>query len=552
MKRIIINSCKILLVLLSLVGAIKMVFFGLLIDEEYAIVMSYRMVSGDEMFLHMWEPHQTSGFICAIFIKLFLMLFGSTEYMIVYLRIIGVLLQAAVSCFIYCTVRKMYDKDIAFWAGLMCFSLLPKWIQIPEFSNILLWSNLCTMMCFLRFAWEKAGKVVWIVLGAIFYCIAILAYPTCLVLLPIYLYGIYRSAPDGAKKNCLLFLGTCVTVGIVYLLYFLFNLGAEQFLFGIRQMMIDGEHDYTFLQRLTTYGKELINLFPVLLLIFTVTIILYVIIWCGVLKKQFRQGKLVFLFLLVFVAHVQQFIAWNSSQRYINEPLLFYYFTFGSGAVLAKKKNPLFLFGILPAMGTIVAVLLITNTTISVTGTNLLPGIIAGGILVWEYVKEKKLAAGYKKCCVWMGIVTIGLLMFAKGCLVCENEGVKENIFYVKQKALSGPAKGIYCRYMDGYQYNILAEVTDAYIGEEDVVLCVGYHCIRYMMTDGEISTYSTISTPTYDERLLEYWEIFPERHPTIIIEEEGTSHMKRVRELLNLSDPIAEGDGFRIYRVLK
>lgn len=552
MKRIIINSCKILLLLLSLVGAIKMIFFGLLIDEEYAVVMSYRMVSGDKMFLNMWEPHQTSGFVCAIFIKLFLMIVGSTEYLIVYLRIVGVLLQAAVSLFIYCTVRKMYDKEIAFWASLMCFSLLPKWIQIPEFSNILLWSNFCTMMCFLRFTRENARKEVWLVLGALFYCIAILAYPTCLFLLPIYLYGIYTSVPDKAKKHLLLFLGTCVTVGVVYILYFLFNLGPEKFLFGVRQMMTDGEHDYTLLQRLTTYGRELLDLLPTILLVFAVTMVLYVTIWCGVLKKQFRQGKPVFLFLLVFVAHVQQFVAWNSGQRYINEPLLFYYFTFGAGAIPVKKKNPLFLFGMLPAMGTIVAVLLITNTTISVTGTNLLPGIIAGGILVWEYIKEKKLAAGYKKCCVWMGIVTIGLLMFAKGCLICENEGVKENIFYVKQKALSGPAKGIYCRYMDGYQYNLLAEVTDAYISEEDVVLCVGYHCIRYMMTDGDISTYSTISTPTYDERLLEYWELFPERYPTIIIEEAGSSHIKQVRELLRLSDPIAEGEGFRIYRVLK
>ncbi|MBR4084638.1 MAG: glycosyltransferase family 39 protein [Lachnospiraceae bacterium] len=552
MKRIIINSCKILLVLLSLVGAIKMVFFGLLIDEEYAVVMSYRMVSGDEMFLNMWEPHQTSGFVCAIFIKLFLMILGSTEYLIVYLRIVGVLLQTAVSLFVYCTVRKMYDKEIAFWAGIMCFSLLPKWIQIPEFSNILLWSNLCTMMCFLRSTRENAKKEVWLVLGAIFYCVAILAYPTCLVLIPIYLYGIYTSVPNMPKKHLCLFLGTCMTIGVAYILYFLFNLGAKEFLFGLRQMMTDGEHDYTFLQRLATYGRELLNLLPTILLIIAVTIVLYAIIWCGVLKKKFCQEKLVFLLLLVFVAHVQQFFAWNSGQRYINEPLLFYYFTFGAGVVLAKKEDPLFIFGMLPAMGTIVAVLLITNTTISVTGTNLLPGIIAGGILVWEYVKEKKLAAGYKKYCVWMGIVTIGLLMFAKGCLICENEGVKENIFYVKQKALSGPAKGIYCRYMDGYQYNILAEVTEKYISKEDVVLCVGYHCIRYMMTDGEISTYSTISTPTYDERLLEYWEIFPERYPTIIIEEEGISHMKQVREFLTLSDPIAEGDGFRIYRVIK
>lgn len=529
-----------------------MVFFGLVVDEEYAVVMSYRMVSGDSMFGNMWEPHQTSGFVCAIFIKLFLLLCGSTDYLLIYLRIIGVLLQMAVSLFVYDTIRKIYDKEIAFWAGIICFSLLPKWIQTPEFANILLWSNLCTMMCFLRFAKIQKRKEVWLILAAVFYCIAILAYPTCLLLLPIYLYGIYKCFPIEGMKKSGLFLGTCVFIGSVYIGYFLVSMGLKQFLSGVTQMMTDGEHSDTFLQRAATYGKELFGLLPDILLMVGITTGLYLLIVRLVFRKKCRERKYLFLCFLVLVAHIQQLLAWNSMETHVNEPLLFYYVTFLAGVLLRKKRDPLFYFGMLPAAVTIIAVLLITNTTISVTGTNLLPGILAGAIFFWEYINQKRLALSYKYLCIGIGIVSMGLLLFAKGCIVCENEGAKENIFYVKQKVLSGPAKGIYCRYLDGYYYNNLAEIADTYVNDKDVVLCVGNHSLRYMVSNAAISTYSTISTPTYDERLLEYWEIYPERYPTKVIAEENPKYMEQVEKLLPLSEPIAEGEGYRIYQVIK
>ena len=551
-KQIVLLAFKVAILALSLVGAVKMIFFGLVVDEEYAVVMSYRMVSGDAMLWDMWEPHQTSGFVCAIFIKLFLMLFGSTEYLLIYLRIVGVILQLAVSLFVYDTIRKIYDKEIAFWAGIMCFSLLPKWIQTPEFANILLWSNLCTMMCLLRYARVEKGRKRWLILAAVFYCCAILAYPTCLLLLPVYLYGIYRCVASEGKKNIGVFLGTCVVIGSAYVGYFLLRRGFQDFLFGVSQMMTDGEHKATLWQRMGIYGNELLELLPEILLVLSVTIVSYLLITKLVLKRKDGEGKLLFLCLLVLVSHIQQLWAWNSMVTHVNEPLLFYYFTFLAGILLAKKKDELFWFGLLPAGVTVLAVLLITNTTISVTGTNLLPGILAGGIVLREYIKEKKLSLPYQYVGIGLALVSMGLLLFAKGCVVCENEGAKANIFYVKQKVLYGPAKGIYCRYLDGYHFNNLEEVVDAYVSDKDVVLCVGNHSLRYMVSDGEIGTYSTISTPTYDERLLDYWEMFPERYPSIVIAEENTKYMEQVKKLLSLSTPIAEGEGYYIYRVIQ
>ena len=52
---------KLLWIAAILVG-IKTVFTDFGADNAYTMAMSYRHISGDRMFLEMWEPHQTSIF----------------------------------------------------------------------------------------------------------------------------------------------------------------------------------------------------------------------------------------------------------------------------------------------------------------------------------------------------------------------------------------------------------------------------------------------------------------------------------------------------------
>ena len=56
------EKLKIVLIVLSIFAAVKMLFFAFGLDEEYQLVMAYRKVKGDKLFLDMWEPHQSSAF----------------------------------------------------------------------------------------------------------------------------------------------------------------------------------------------------------------------------------------------------------------------------------------------------------------------------------------------------------------------------------------------------------------------------------------------------------------------------------------------------------
>ena len=523
------------IVILSLLACVKSVFFGLNIDEEYAVTMAYRMVERDEMFYTMWEPHQTSGFVCAFFIKVFLALTGgNTDYMIIYLRFVGIVIHAGVCLYVYKGLKHICSKYYALLLSILCFSILPKWIIVPEFSNMLLWVILSIMSCFLQIQFSaKVHAGHFIILG-ILTCIGVLSYPSFLICFFVYSIAIYFSVPDHRKTALLLYTSTCAAMGISYIFFFVSKLGADTFVKGISDMATDGQHETPFIDKL---GSNVLDLAQCLCIYALVYAALYLIL--RLIKKDIKRG--IFVGVALF-SMMWQLLAWLGDGRYFNEPLMLFYHVFLVVIMSCKMERKEFWCYIIPSVAACFAASILTNTGIYVISVFLLPAIIYG------------LACVAKKDKICGGIVIISLVvlfLLAKGWLVCENEGYKADMTYVKQKALSGPAKNIYCRYMDGYKYNLVQELMDAYITDGARVLCVSRHTIWYLLGDVEISNYSTISTPTFDERLLEYYDLFPEKYPDFIILQEDVEKEKIIA-MFGLDKPISEMEGISLYDTSK
>lgn len=527
------------LIVLSLLAAMKMMILGMNIDEEYAVTMGYRMALGDRMFLEMWEPHQMSGFVCAFFIKIFMMITHTNTYLVLYLRGIGVLIQFSLSVFAYKTLKKKYSGELSFWAALIIFNALPKWTLVPDFSNLLLWCSLGTMLCLFRFSLEEKKKGFWLVLGALFYCGAVLCYPSALIMFPVYFLGLWKLTKKEERRKIWIFPGICGVTGAAYVLYFLLHMSAEQFINGIGQMMTDTEHTYTIMDRLWAYGTELAGfLIP-----------LAIVLLPSWLVGKFL-GKKAFGGALIFLSVLEQMVYWLGDGLYLNQPLLFFFTVYAVGFLFVKKDNALLWFGILPSGAALLAVLILTNTMIGVSGMQLLPGMICAGLFLGEVLKEEE----EKLLQRWIpkiGLLSLlALFLFAKGWLVCESGGFKADATFVKQKALYGPAKNIYCGYLDGYGYNKLWETLENVIDSEDSILYVGKHSLRYLLFDAKISMYSTISTPTFDERLLEYWQEYPDRYPTVVITEPGQDDFENIKGYFDFKEETLESENMIIYFV--
>lgn len=564
-----------ILIVLSLLATIKICILGLGIDEEYAVTMAYRMVTEDRMFMEMWEPHQTSGFLTAFLTWIYVQITGGTEYLIIYLRLSGAVIQALISLFLYRTIRQGFPEDAAFCIAIFFYNTLPKWIQTPEFANMLVWFSTLAFACFLRY-YMVSEKVenekvpsgrskIWLVAAGVSLSAMVLSYPSGILAIPVILLGMWMLRGHGAGKTpgiCFVpeactVLGTCAVLGISYLVFFLRNMTVEEFIYGLGQMMTDGSHQLYVSERILAYGQELLRLLG-----FVAAAAVPALMITMICKKLRNIHS--FLMLMLIFSLIEQVVYWLGDSRYLQEPLIYFHLLFLAGifkyryggqseAVDRANRKALFWFGSVAGVSVWLSALAITNTTISVTGSYLMTGLISGILFLWEDVKawgQKYLLRGFVLC-------LLGTTLFAKGYLVCSTEGIKDTVALVRQKALYGPAKGIYCRYVDGYVYNIVAELLAEYTTEECPVLYVGEHSLYYMLGSQTISNFSTISTPTYDERLVEYWDRYPERVPKIVVCDVAEEKLDEIRQLLEWGPLLKEQEllqgleNIRVYEIL-
>ncbi len=533
---------------ICMISCVKALILEFNIDEQYAISLGYRMANGDKMLLDMWEPHQTSGFVCAFFTKLFLLLTGNVSGLVIFLRLIGIVLQVAMSGFLYFTLKKSYSKEMSLYCALIVFALLPKGIQVPEFSNLFIWSMLCTMACLWNLYLGSQKVRLYSILAGVFTCITILCYPSFLIAVPFYLIAISKLLGDKARRTMICFFGTCLVIGVAYIGYFLLHMSVSEFLFGMKQMMTDGAHDVGMMERSLFYLEELgLILFPALVCVAIAFIIVKIFAKHTFLER--RKGFIIVFCIALLLSIVYQLVVWlnPSDGVYMHTPLSFYFIAYGMGFFCLKKEKALKWIYFIPAGVGFFAALLLTNTGIRVTGSYLLPGILAVFCALSSIKMDEKVFAYINKGVV---VAFMLLLLFQRTYLVCETGGYKEDVFYVKQKALSGAAQNVYCRWLDGTKYNEAAKVFDEYVEEDTTVLCVSYNSLWYLFKDCTISNFSTISTPTFDERLFEYWEIHPDKYPKIVIVDKEFFDINEMEELLNVDNPVYSSEMIAVYQL--
>jgi len=549
------------LILLSVLATIKIYFLQMGIDEEYAVTMAYRIASGEVLFLELWEPHQTSGFLSAFLIRIFVSVTDSLDYLVLYLRVAGSLIQAAISIFLYHTCKKIVAEDAAFMAALFFYNTLPKWIQSPEFANMMIWFSTLAFLCLLRFYLGKSGNPVWLVLAGISLCGMILAYPSCILAVLVFLPAMWMLDKKGFVKSALWLTGTCILLAVSYIGYYLQQMSLDELLYGMSQMMTDGTHENTVLERVSEYGRELAELLPHVLLVTGITLLVTAIIKKVIPAARAVSGWKIYLFVMIMTAQTEQVICWLMDSLVLHYPLIYFYLLYGAGIAVmlrtpkeqrSSQMKAVFWLGTVAGGGVWLSAFLITNTTISVTGPYLMIGMISS-ILLLSGIPAAKTELSEGKILMNLArgatVCLLASTLFVKGFMVLSNQGIKDDIFLVKQKALSGPAKGIYCSYMVGYDYNQYADLAEEYIQEGTRVLYAGSHSLFYLLGTPVISTPSTISTPTYDERLLTYWELHPEKYPQLVIIEAGSEYLEDLHEFMDLGEPIIETEGFIIYQ---
>ena len=91
-----------------------------------------------------------------------------------------------------------------------------------------------------------------------------------------------------------------------------------------------------------------------------------------------------------------------------------------------------------------------------------------------------------------------------------------------------GLRAGILTDYMTAYRYNNNMEIWQEAVPDGSTVLYVGPSQFYCMLGEHTQASPDTICSMIYDERLLDYWEIHPERYPDVVVFESSYGDIRQ------------------------
>ncbi len=505
------------------------IFVDYTVDSEYAIVQSYRMIKGDGLLLQMWEPHQTSAFLCAGLIWVWETLAGTLTGVVLFLHASGLVLKLAVLLFLIRTLKGHFPSGILTAVGIVFMALSPKGLLLPEFSNMQVYFSICLFCCLFRFLQDQ-NKVGWLCLAAGFLCLEVLSYPSCVLVYPIAAVFLWKYC-ERKRRALLLFTGICVAAGGGFVLYYVNKLGLALFLECVGRI-IGGDDTHTgYLDsKWNIVGQEILMAAVYYSGIAVITILT---LWIRrrLTKKDISWKGFVALYAVFLSAisvlkcliHVSYYqprtgalILLDLEDLYL--PLICL------GIVVHKKlqeQQLVIRLGIAISIGSTFATLFLTNLGFNHALKYMVLGVCMSIAAIGQWVHEKSLDK-YGK---WIFIGILYVIVFRNAFLIQTKQltNYNRNIFEIRNMVRSGPACGICSDYMGPYIMNKNMQEWKEMVRPGDNVIIVGgdlTSTIAYLYEDVNICVDSTICTPTYNEKLLRYWELNPDKIPNVVVVE--------------------------------
>lgn len=522
---------KTICILAVIAYTLKNLFIGADTDEGYGIMVGYRLAMGDRLLLDMWEPHQTSAIFTALFIAPFVRLTGGVNYLNLFLRVVFFPIQAGVSVFLYKTIRKaapQVDASVSALMGLLYYVTTPKSIFIPEYSNLHNWFFALMILCMVRYLTGE-GRLRWLVFSGIFMTCDVLAYPS-MVLVFLCCMGfllLRKSARKG--REVLAYLLPCVLSAGAIFGYLLTYMTPQTMLQMVGEILGEGSHQTSAAEKLLDWGK---SLGETLLILLAALLIAGLIRWLveKKMKKQLpellRAPGMLF-FLIVFVIQIG-FWLFSSFNAIYPQLLLMALSLEGIYIYLRKDRaETLFFRWILLVFVNYFAVLLLSNWEPMLLNTYLILGAEAGLAVLSGYW-QKTSAYGKKALQVLCLCLVLGNAFSYTYLILGSQEyhaSVIRNVRGINRKGLRA---GILTDYMTAYRYNNNMEIWQEAVPDGSTVLYVGPSQFYCMLGEHTQASPDTICSMIYDERLLDYWELHPERYPDVVVFESSYGDIRQ------------------------
>ena len=490
---------------------IKSIFTDFGIDNGYAIATSYRHISGDHMFLEMWEPHQTSAFLVDILMIIYRIFVPSLTGVAIYLQVMGVLLWIPIILILYRELSKHMDKGIAHMICMLLFVFRAKQTVFPEFSNMQIGFSVLFFVFLIKYIFDQT-KIRYLVLSAVFMCLEILSYPTC-VIVCFAAAGLLLLYTERKWRNVLAFSGVCLALGLLYVGYFIWARGFTEFC-NTLLLLIKADASHT--------GGDAMPLFDYLHVfaegaIYMAGTLAAAVVICSCFRKYRKIPFLAVLggvilvsagaILLVLIIRKQNAYEW----QYCIVLVLLIAIGIWGYRYLTDTEKRIWISGTLISFSSFFAVAILTNCAL-MSIVAYLP--LAAAVSMIALPK-------FRKGISFAGAVLL-FIMLHRGLIVWGYSQLSYRTYVSEAESIirTGPALGIICDDNTSCVYRDNVADFEKYISPEDSVLFLkdnGFDPLVYVQAGVDVSTSSTISSPTFDTYQIEYWNQYPYKMPTVV-----------------------------------
>lgn len=508
----------------SLVVMARSAFVGLEIDEEYALSLGYRLVSGDRLFYSMWEPHQLSSLPAAALLAVFIGITGGTTGVLVFFRLVVLVCKAGMSYVFYREFRRDLGRPAALLAALVLFAFVPKWFLGPDYTGQQFHWTLAAFLCLHHYV-TRGCRQLWLVpLGAVCACFGYLAFPQSAAAFAVLWVGMLilgKRRGEPKARGAWVLLGSCAVCGAAFLVYALSGVGFSIPLLLDRLTLIlhDPQYNFTTAERMALLAGQALTvarslLWPVLASA-ALSAALYLI------KRQpiTAERLLNFWAALAAVQCLLRAVKDGSLDERQFVPVVV---LAGAWAFWQGRGRPgnaeLFWLGYLPGLAAYAMILRSTLLGLAPTFMYLTWPAVCGMLALVNHADDAKARRAEGMLC--LAAMLAFLLVCRVWCVQTTGWKAADVTDTPLVRITTGPAKGIYADAKAADMQECLCEALQPYAGQPILQAIGEQHGLGFLMADGtlQVAQASVISGTDSDPRFEQYYADVPDKEPRVIL----------------------------------
>lgn len=485
-------------------------------DEIFYISTVYRFFQGDAMLVDEWNNVQLFAFVTYPLYCLIRFFLHSNDGIVYLFRIAYLVFQSAAASYCYCRMKRF--GWIRILPALFYFVTTPYNINSLSYNTLAFGFVLLTLV---TIASVKKLRLRDSILCGIFTAGAVLANPYVVFLFVI--YGAvcaavsFRSFQTGKSVDSALsvkhffWMGAGAFLICVLFMIFVFSRGSlEEILESMTYIVMDTERQKSFWEKLAKYFIRIHRYYGIQVYVTGILIIAFL----ADRRKKIHPSFYLMVSVIAAIPMVIRYgFFWEMvGINYMLVPLAFPGLI--AYLVCEHRDRRLFYGWYVPGLFYTLLAHFATNTGIlTVSASYMIPS-TASILLIWEAAKEQERA---------VRVYSLVGALFAVQFIACIWQRITyvwgdEHLERLECRLTEGPLKGIRTSPDNEQLYQeVLQDMEDLRLTPEDRLFVIGIAPWMYLNTEAECAAYSTWETLEDDPLIPVYYELHPEKLPTVI-----------------------------------